>query len=394
VDRNPVPQNHEEFHDSKQDHFLVIFYFCDLDRLAAPGAEKAQRLKYTASNSLIRYYNMATMLEVAKRAGVSKATVSRVLSGNGYVSQETKDRVFKAIEESGYRPNLLARNLATQKSQTLGLVVTNTLYHGTYFSELLFHAARMTEDQGRRLILADGKHSAQEEREAIQYLLDLRCDAIVIYPRFLSVDEMDDIVQNHSQPIMVLNRRLRRNSSHSVFCDHKATSRAAVEQLIALGHRDIAFITGSLDSPTGVERLSGYKDALAVHGIPLREALIAQGKWTPATGAAAVDTLLARDAEFSALVASNDDMAIGAIRQLQLQGIRVPQQVSVFGFDDIALAPYTLPALSSVRIPVTEMIKETINRLIFMLDGGDFKQQQAFQGELILRESVLRHPHP
>ena len=86
---------------------------------------------------------MTTMLEVAKRAGVSKATVSRVLSGNGYVSQETKDRVFQAIEESGYRPNLLARNLATKRTQTLGLVVTNTLYHGVYFSELLFHAARM-----------------------------------------------------------------------------------------------------------------------------------------------------------------------------------------------------------------------------------------------------------
>ncbi len=91
---------------------------------------------------------MTTMLEVARRAGVSKATVSRVLSGNGYVSQETKDRVFLAIEESGYRPNLLARNLATKKTQTLGLVVTNTLYHGVYFSELLYHAASMTEDQG------------------------------------------------------------------------------------------------------------------------------------------------------------------------------------------------------------------------------------------------------
>lgn len=110
---------------------------------------------------------MATMLEVAKRAGVSKATVSRVLSGNGYVSQETKDRVFKAVAESGYRPNLLARNLATKTTQTLGLVVTNTLYHGVYFSELLYHVARMTEDKGRQLILADGKHSAQEEREAI-----------------------------------------------------------------------------------------------------------------------------------------------------------------------------------------------------------------------------------
>ncbi|MGE6459800.1 LacI family DNA-binding transcriptional regulator, partial [Klebsiella quasipneumoniae] len=98
---------------------------------------------------------MATMLEVAKRAGVSKATVSRVLSGNGYVSQETKDRVFKAVAESGYRPNLLARNLATKTTQTLGLVVTNTLYHGVYFSELLYQVARMTEDKGRQLILAD-----------------------------------------------------------------------------------------------------------------------------------------------------------------------------------------------------------------------------------------------
>ncbi len=198
---------------------------------------------------------MATMLEVAKRAGVSKATVSRVLSGNGYVSQETKDRVFKAVAESGYRPNLLARNLATKTTQTLGLVVTNTLYHGVYFSELLYHVARMTEDKGRQLILADGKHSAQEEREAIQYLLDLRCDAIIIYPRFLTVDEMDEIVENHSQPIMVLNRRLRRHASHCVWSDQKASAMRVVERLIALGHRDIAFITGSLDSPIGVERL-------------------------------------------------------------------------------------------------------------------------------------------
>jgi LacI family asc operon transcriptional repressor len=195
---------------------------------------------------------MTTMLEVAKRAGVSKATVSRVLSGNGYVSQETKDRVFQAIEESGYRPNLLARNLATKRTQTLGLVVTNTLYHGVYFSELLFHAARMTEEKGRQLILADGKHSADEEREAIQYLLDMRCDAVIIYPRFLSVDEMDEIVEKCEQPIMVLNRRLRKNSSHCVWSDHKASCQDAVSQLIAKGHREIAFITGSLDSPPGL----------------------------------------------------------------------------------------------------------------------------------------------
>ena len=333
---------------------------------------------------------MTTMLEVAKRAGVSKATVSRVLSGNGYVSQETKDRVFKAIEESGYRPNLLARNLATRRTQTLGLVVTNTLYHGVYFSELLFHAARMTEEKGRQLILADGKHSADEEREAIQYLLDMRCDAVIIYPRFLSVEEM---VEKCEQPIMVLNRRLRKNSSHSVWSDHNASCQDAVSKLIAKGHRDIAFITGSLDSPTGVERLSGYRAALMQHGIPLRQALIAQGKWNPASGAAAVAELLSRGEHFTALVASNDDMAIGAMKQLHDSGVATPDAVSVMGFDDVAIAPYMVPSLSSVRIPVTEMIKETISRLIFMLDGGEFKYQQTFSGELILRDSVIDGPH-
>ena len=336
---------------------------------------------------------MATMLEVAKRAGVSKATVSRVLSGNGYVSQETKDRVFQAVAESGYRPNLLARNLATKKSQTLGLVVTNTLYHGVYFSELLFHVARMTEDKGRQLILADGKHSAEEEREAIQYLLDLRCDAIIIYPRFLSVDEMDEIVENQPQPIMVLNRRLRRNASHCVWSDQKASAMRVVERLIALGHRDIAFITGSLDSPTGVERLAGYKDALAGHGIALNEALIAEGRWTPETGAAGVESLRKRGVTYSALVASNDDMAIGALKQLHDSGVATPDAVSVIGFDDVAIAPYIVPSLSSVRIPVTEMIQETISRLIFMLDGGEFKYQQTFSGELVLRDSVIDGPH-
>lgn len=331
---------------------------------------------------------MTTMLEVAKRAGVSKATVSRVLSGNGYVSQETKDRVFQAVEESGYRPNLLARSLAAKTSQTLGLVVTNTLYHGVYFSELLFHTARMAEDKGRQLLLADGKHSAEEERQAIQYLLDLRCDAVMIYPRFLSVDDIDTIIDSHSQPIMVLNRRLRKNSSHCVWCDQKQTSFNAVAELIAAGHQQIAFISGSMDSPTGVERLSGYKDALSKHGIAVDEQRIVQGKWTPACGAAGVKTLLSRNVSFTALVASNDDMAIGAIRQLHDSGLAVPSQVSVIGFDDIAIAPYTIPALSSVKIPVTGMIQETIGRLIFMLDGGAFTPSKPFTGSLIRRASL------
>nr|WP_154928864.1 LacI family DNA-binding transcriptional regulator [Pantoea agglomerans] len=335
---------------------------------------------------------MATIQEVANRAGVSKATVSRVLSGNGYVGQEKRQRVLDAIAETGYRPNLLARNLATKSSQTIGLVITNTLYSGSYFTELMAHSARILEQQGRQLILADGKHTAEQEQAAIQFLLDLRCDGIIIYPRFLSIDALDAIISRHKQPILVINRRLRVNQSYCIYSDQHAGSVTAVSHLLNQGHLDIAFITGSLDSPTGVERLSGYRAALAAQGIDADPARIVSGRWTAQSGMEAVDTLLARGVSFSALVASNDEMAIGAIKRLTACRIAVPDQVSVIGFDDIPLAPYITPSLSSMKLPVTEMINETIHRLLTMLDGGDWSAHPPFTASLMLRDSVTQGP--
>ncbi|WP_210080375.1 LacI family DNA-binding transcriptional regulator [Pantoea endophytica] len=336
---------------------------------------------------------MVTIIEVAKVAGVSKATVSRVLSGNGYVSQEKREKVYQAIAATDFRPNLLARNLATKSSQTIGLVITNTLYTGSYFSELMQHSARLMEQQGRQLLLVDGKHSAEEERAAIQFLLDLRCDGVIIYPRFLTTDEMDSIIAQHKHPILVINRRLRQHDSYCIYSDQQRSSSVAVEQLIALGHRDIAFITGSLDSPTGRERLAGYHAALTKHGIAVEDALVVEGKWQAQNGMTAVQQLLKQGRNFTALVASNDDMAVGALKALAVAQIAVPAQVAVIGFDDIPLAPFTIPALSSVKMPVTEMIQETIERLISMLDGGEMRNDKTFAGELIMRESVGPGPH-
>ncbi len=335
---------------------------------------------------------MSTMQEVAKKAGVSKATVSRVLSGKGYTSEETKERVYKAIEETGYRPNLLARNLATSKSQCIGLVVTNTLYTGSYFSELLSQAAKRLEANGRQLILVDGKHSAEEEKAAIDFLLDLRCDAIIIYPRFLNVDEMDALVEKHKQPIMVMNRKLRKHQSHCICCDHHGASFMATQHLIERGHRDIAFITGSMDSPTAIDRLAGYKAALTASGLSVRDALIAYGKWSPASGAQAAENLLSAALPFSGLVVSNDDMAIGAMKTLNGAGLTVPGDVSIIGFDNIATAPFLQPALSSIKDPVSEMINEVIERLISMLDGGYLSTQSLFSSRLLARDSVQDGP--
>ncbi|MDF1893956.1 LacI family DNA-binding transcriptional regulator [Rahnella contaminans] len=336
---------------------------------------------------------MSTMQEVAAKAGVSKATVSRVLSGKGYVSQETKDQVYKAIEEAGYRPNLLARNLATSKSMCIGLVVTNTLYNGHYFSELISQAAKKLDANGRQLILVDGKHSAEEEQDAIQFLHDLRCDGIIIYPRFLSVDEMDLLIDKYKKPVMVVNRKLRKHQSHCIYCDHKGSSFNATQALIERGHRDIAFITGSMDSPTAIERLSGYRDALTASGLPVKESLIVKGKWSPASGAAAVETLLSSGLSFTALLTSNDEMAIGAMKQLSIAGIAVPAKVSVIGFDNIPTAPFLIPALSSVKDPVSDMVSEVISQIISMLDGGYLSEKNKFVSELILRESVTDGPY-
>lgn len=336
---------------------------------------------------------MSTMLEVAKKAGVSKATVSRVLSGKGYVSEATKEQVYQAIEQTGYRPNLLARNLASSTSQCIGLVVTNTLYNGNYFSEILTQAAKKLEDNGRQLILMDGKHSAREEREAIQFLLDLQCDAIIIYPRFLTVDEMDEIIEQHRQPIMVVNRKLRKHHSHCICCDHKGASYNATKRLVERGHRDIAFLTGSMDSPTALERLSGYKEALSAFDIALRDDLIVQGKWTPASGFGGIEALLNKGVTFSAVLASNDEMAIGAIKKLNEAGVKVPEDVSVIGFDNIPTAPYLSPSLSSVKDPVSDMMGEVINRLISMLDGGYIPKDNVFTSEIMLRDSVSSGPY-
>ncbi len=335
---------------------------------------------------------MITMLDVARKAGVSKATVSRVLAGNRYVSKSTQQKVFQAIAETGYRPNLLARSLATQKSQNIGLIVTHSLFNGPYFSELLFQAATLTNNYGRQLILADGKTCADDERAAIEFLLDLRCDAIIIYPRFLDTEALDAIIEQHDIPIMVVNRQLKRHPAHCVWATHQQNTFDATRYLIERGHREIAFIRGLAGSPTADARLAGYQQALVAHGIA-DKARIVQGAWTPASGMAAAKQLLDSGVTFSALMASNDDMAIGAALALNAAGKRLPEDVSLLGFDDIRMAEFFLPPLTTVHVPVAEMIQHTLAQLVAMLEGEAVTALPPFSGHLIARASVTDGPY-
>lgn len=334
---------------------------------------------------------MVTILDVARRAGVSKATVSRALNGKVVVSEEVKARIFQAIEETGYRPNLLARKLATSESDSVGLVITNGLYNGPFFSAMIYQAATCSEDHQRQLVLADGKHSRDDERNAINFLLQLRCEAIMIYPKYLSVDELDDIIDGSSVPIVVINRELKRNRNSSVFVDHRECSVRMMEHLLSQGHREIAFVAGNEGSPTGESRLAGYYEALIHAGITPDNALIVRGTWSTESGYDAGLALLKTARPMSCILAANDDMAIGVTKAMTDNGLRVPEDISVAGFDDSIIGRYFTPTLTTVHIPMDEMINDAVRILLSpTTENENNAPLPLHQGSLIIRESVAK----
>ena len=329
---------------------------------------------------------MVTILDVARLAGVSKATVSRALNGKVFVREEVKARIMQAIDETGYKPNQLARNLANNKTNSVGLVITNGLYNGPFFSSMIYHTATDSEMHGRQLVLADGKHSAQEERDAIDLLLSLRCEAILIYPKYLTVDELDEIIDTSETPIVVINRELTRNRSQCVFVDHRQSSERMVAYLLAQGHTRIAFVAGSEGSPTGDSRLAGYHQALRNAGIEPNPQLLVRGSWSTDSGYEAGRALLARNVPFSCVLAGNDDMAIGVAKACQEAGLRLPEDVSLAGFDDSVIGKYYNPALTTLHVPMDEMIRHAVAILLL----PDETPPRAHQGELVCRESVVK----
>ena len=329
---------------------------------------------------------MVTILDVARMAKVSKATVSRALSGKVFVREEVKARILQAVADTGYRPNRLARNLSNNKTHSVGLVITNGLYNGPFFSGMVYQAATLSEKQNRQLVLADGKHSAQDERNAIGLLLELRCEAILLYPTYLSVSELDEIIDENQTPIVVINRELIRNRNRCVFTDHQRSSEEMMAHLMAQGHTRIAFVAGSRGSPTGEHRLQGYRNALLNAGISLDPQLVVQGAWSTESGYAAGRELLARKIPFSCVLAANDDMAIGLAKAFQDAGKTVPGDISLAGFDDAVIGKYYTPSLTTVHVPVDEMIRDAMEIAL----RPEARKLFSHQGTLVSRDSVAR----
>jgi DNA-binding LacI/PurR family transcriptional regulator len=328
---------------------------------------------------------MVTMQDVAEKAGVSKSTVSRVLSGKIVLSQATRDRVNAAIAELGFRPNSLAQALANQKSNTLGLVVSN--FEGPYFGRLLKTMAQQAELAGKQLVVTDGHDDPVRERAAVELLVDRCCDAIILYSRYMPESDLVQLVETLPVPLMVMNRPVPGYPERAVVFDQAGSVAAAMAYLLAQGHQRIACISGPLQTLTARTRLAAWQQALLASGIEAPESWVVEGDNLVEGGYRACQQLLARGIDFTALFASNDDMAIGALRALREAGVQVPEQVSLFGFDDEPAAAYLFPALSTVHIPIEQMSVLAIQQALRLADGNPIEPLTPFTGQLRLRES-------
>lgn len=329
---------------------------------------------------------MVTMLDVANRAGVSKSTVSRVLNGKNIVRPDVAKKVFDAIQETGYRPNLLAQQLATKKTNFIGFVITNELFNGPYFSSLMYHAASYSEKSNHQLVITDGKHSAEDERKAINFLLDMKCAGIIIYPQCLSESEIAQIIESTDTPILMLNREMPSSPEHAITTDHYQSACVMMEHIIEQGHQQIAVIRGKSGSSTDVQRFAAYRDTLLKHKIAYDELRVVQGDWTMESGYTSAQELLANDVAFTAVVSENDDMAIGAMKAFLEKGYKLPQDISIVGFDNSKVGEFLTPSLTSVSVPLEQMTQKAILKIV-----GDSEQADAIDttGSLVIRDSVL-----
>ncbi len=343
------------------------------------GAKRSTKDLSTAQNATV------TLDMVAKAAGVSPATVSRILNGTAVVSPVRKAAVDAAIAKLGFVPNPVARGLAGGRTFSVG-VVTQTLDSPFYGSAL-----RGIEEKllplGYSPLFVSGQWNAEVEAKCIDVLRSRRVDGIIVLTGRLT----DKALKNYakSQPVVVTGRKLTAPNLAALYYDNVEGARLATQHLIGLGHRQIAFISGDPQHPDAVERFQGYRLALEQARIRFDPGLVAEGGFYEASGLQAVGDLLASRKRFTAIFAANDQMAVGAALGLSRHSLRVPDDVSLIGYDDLLSSLYSSPPLSSVHQSSYELGQLAAEVLLQLL-AGEKPHFQVPPPRLVARESCRR----
>jgi len=331
----------------------------------------------------------ASIKEVALKAGVSIATVSRVINDKGPVAVETRQRILTAIEQLRYVPHGAARSLITNQTDTIGVLLPDL--YGEFFSEVIRGIDLAARRSGHHVLIS-GFHSDRAEIEAVLRALRGRVDGLIV----LSPDvDAQGLRRNlpETLPVVLLNTRINGRADGAAFdainVDNHGGAFAMVRHLAALGHRRIALIRGPAENADALERLRGYRAALRTEGLAPSPELEIPGDFSEESGYRAGERLLALEPRPDAVFAANDSMAIGCLFALREAGVEVPRDVALAGFDDIPIARYVTPQLSSVHVPIAELGTRAMERLLHAVEHRNEheRRQETVPTTLVVRGS-------
>jgi len=327
-----------------------------------------------------------TMDEIARLAGVSQSTVSRVLNGNAPVAPEKYTAVMEIIERLNYRPNIAAQGLVSGRTSTIG-IVTRVL-GSPFYGELLRGIATGLQKTNYHPVIGLGGDLINEDLAAVDLLLARRVDALIL---LYSLDLPDDYIQELAKtvPLIVIGRQVPGLEKWCVVVNNVSGGYLATSTLISKGHTRIAHVSGQLTVRDAVDRLHGYRQALTDHHLPLDPMLIVEGDFSESSGVLAVDKLLAirNEHPFSAIFVANDQMAQGVRLALYHRQIKVPSDISLIGYDDMPGSEYMTPPLTTIRQPVYYMGLMAVQAILSILDNEHFSLPE-FPVELVMRQSV------
>jgi DNA-binding LacI/PurR family transcriptional regulator len=338
----------------------------------------------------------ATINDVAKRAGVSPKTVSNVINVRPHVREETRSRVLQAVAELGYHPDIAARSMVTKRRNLIGFMLWDIL--NPAYTEMVEIIVAKARDAGYMVILGNVARDPTEEEQLATLLIERRVDGAI-----LASTSKDSDVPNRLMaagvPVVLVSRYSDNSSADYVGVDNQGGGYLVTQHLLRVGHERIAFIRGAESASTSRDREAGYRSALEDHGIQYEPALVAEGGYTSRGAYEATHRLLTLRGRPTALVCANDVMAISAIDAVCDAGLRVPEDVAVTGFDDIAMAGSRCLGLTTVRAEMNRMAREAVNLLLSRMHGPliETPRRVVFPAELVVRRTCgasLGGPNP
>ena len=328
-----------------------------------------------------------TIKDIALRANVSKSTVSRVLNDTTPVNKAKRQAVLDAMKELNFRPNVFARSLAGGKSMTIGIVTGGT---GSPFYESIAKAViAALNPTNYTAIIVDGQWQESLERNAITTLVERQVDGLLAIGAALDIEAFNEL--GTSIPLVMVGRKAPGRVCLNI--DNKKAAKDAIQHLIDLGHTRIAHIMGKSNHPDAIMRYAGYKEAMTQAGLAVPGDLFAQGDFTYGSGKIAAETMLDSGATMTAVFAANDQMALGARLAFYQRGIKVPDDVSIIGFDNQPISEFSIPPLTTIAQPGLAMGRAASKMLLDVINNRP-PETPNFVGELIVRSSTSSVKQP